>query len=247
MSSSSRTHIRPVRNLVKIVGVGCALATLVGVVLPAAASHWRRSALMRHDQQLSLGASDLAQRVPSPGELALEGRAPGEPMPPRDRLVAMENVSTHEKATFYVGPGGYIRWDQTAALEYFFRCRRNDRQGPIDRRLMEVVADIAEHWPGRVIEFLSGFRTPPYGAPKSRHYIGHALDLRVRGVPSTLVRDYVWREHHGVGVGHYPEENFIHVDARSDQQEIAWSGHDEATHLQYNPHWASLARPPAQH
>jgi uncharacterized protein YcbK (DUF882 family) len=244
------TYIPALRTLLQALGLTLALSTLVPIFVPAAAS-WPLSApRARHVHGIRWHRwtpDGFAQREESLGDLALQGRLPGDPLPPRDRIVAMENVSTHEKATFFVGPDGHVRSDQTATLEYFFRCRRTERHGPIDPRLMAVVADIAEHWPGRVIEFLSGFRTPPYGAPKSRHFIGHALDMRVRGVPSTAVRDYVWREHRGVGVGHYPEEDFVHVDARTDQQEIAWSGRDESTTLFYNPRWASLARPHTSH
>jgi uncharacterized protein YcbK (DUF882 family) len=239
-------YIGYVRAALKALAAALALSTLVPLLVPAAAA-WPLSApLARHVRGGHRLIDGLGRRMLSPGELALEGRLGGD-LPPRDRVVAMENVSTHERATFFVGVGGNVRSDQMPALEYFFRCRRTDKHGPIDPRLMEVVADIAEHWPGRVIEFLSGFRTPPYGAPKSRHFIGHAIDMRVRGVPSSAVRDYVWGAHHGVGVGHYPEEDFVHVDARSEKQEIAWSGKDESTTLFYNPRWASLARPSSAH
>ena len=238
----SRTYIDSVRATAKLVGA-LFLATLVPVVLPAAAAHWPASGAQGRKPQLAM----LGLRVPSPGDMALEGRSRGDQLPPRDRLVALENANTKEKATFYVGAGGYVRSDQTAALEYFFRCQHTGRQGPINRRLVEILADIAEHYPGRVIEFLSGFRTAPFGAPKSRHFIGHAIDLRVRGVPSTQVRDFVWREHRGLGVGHYPAEDFVHVDTRAGEPEIAWSGRDESTRFDYNPRWAALTPAPPRH
>jgi uncharacterized protein YcbK (DUF882 family) len=233
------SQLPPRRSWPRILGAAAVLSTFVPWVLPARAAHGPTVRPSSPPLAFASAPGWLERRVPSPGELALEGRAPGEALPPRDRLIAMENVSTHEKMTFNVGAGGYVRSDQTPALEYFFRCRRTQAQGPINRRLVEVLANIAEHWPGRVIEFLSGYRTFPYGAPRSRHYIGQAVDLRVRGVPSTQVRDFVWRQHRGMGVGHYPVEDFVHVDTRGGEPEIAWSGYDEATHLQYNPLWAS--------
>jgi uncharacterized protein YcbK (DUF882 family) len=236
-----RTHMTPGLPLPRLLGGLLVLATFVPWILPVSPAH---SSTARAEAPAPWFAWPSA-RVPSPGELALEGRLQTEALPPRDRLVAMENMSTGEKATFHVGAGGYVRSDQLGELEYFFRCRRTQRKGPIDRRLVEVLAQVSQHWPGRVIEFLSGFRVFPNGAPKSRHYIGHALDLRVRGVPSTQVRDYVWGAFRGLGVGHYPEENFVHIDTRADAPEMAWSGHDEATRLIYNPLWASRGHAPS--
>ena len=88
-------------------------------------------------------------------------------------------------------------------MEHFFRCRRTGKHRPLDAGMLALLADIAQRWPGRIIEVISGYRAPPFGAPHSRHFLGHAIDLRVRGVRTAKVRDYVWREHQGVGVGHY--------------------------------------------
>ena len=52
------------------------------------------------------------------------------------------------------------------------------------------------------------------------------------------------RENRGLGVGYYPEEEFVHVDTRAGEPEIAWSGRDESTRLEYNPRWAVATRPP---
>jgi uncharacterized protein YcbK (DUF882 family) len=177
-------------------------------------------------------------RVPSLADLALGGDLV--PMlPPRDRLVAMENVNTGEKETFNIGPGGYIRSDQTPALERFLRCRRTGRETRIDPGVLNLLADISERWPGHVIELVSGFRAPPFGVPHSRHFIGHAIDLRVRGVALTAVRDFVWFEHRNVGVGYYIEGNFLHVDSRGGVPEAAWTAAEEDSAYEYNPRWAS--------
>jgi hypothetical protein len=45
-----------------------------------------------------------------------------------------------------------------------------------------------------------------------------------------------------VGVGHYSDEDFVHVDARSEDEEIAWSAREEAATPEYNPRWAKRAR-----
>jgi uncharacterized protein YcbK (DUF882 family) len=151
-------------------------------------------------------------------------------------------VNTHESATFHIGARGYVPADEVAAVNYFFRCRRTDRKKAISPDVLVLLADIADRWPGHVIEIISGFRAPPFGVPHSRHFIGHAIDLRVRGVRTAAVRDYVWREHQGVGVGHYSHGNFLHVDARSEDDEIAWSSRTESSEREYNPRWAKRAR-----
>ena len=80
--------------------------------------------------------------------------------------------------------------------------------------------------------------------PHSKHFQGHAIDLRVRGVRSALVRDFVWRSHHEVGVGHYTTENFVHVDYRPGERDTAWTASGEESVYVYNPGWAYKARHP---
>ncbi|HEY0710031.1 MAG TPA: DUF882 domain-containing protein [Polyangia bacterium] len=165
-----------------------------------------------------------------------------EPIESQERPVKLENVNTKEKATFRIGPRGYVRAEQLAAVQHFFRCRRTDREAPISPGVLAMLGDVAERFPGRVIEVVSGFRAPPFGVPHSRHFKGHAIDLRVRGVRTSVVRDFLWREHRGLGVGFYAEENFVHVDYRPEDQEIAWSARHESSAPEYNPRWAKRAR-----
>jgi uncharacterized protein YcbK (DUF882 family) len=237
----SKTHTPrgDLRNLVKILDgvLICSLVTLL--VMPAAAArHGGGRAL----DAISASGARHTPRTPSPADQALGDEAAAEMLPPRDRLLAIENVNTGEKAIFNIGPGGYVRSDQAPLLEHFLRCRRTKRENPIDPGVVQILADVAEHWPGRVIEIVSGFRAPPFGVPHSKHFIGHAIDLRMRGVPTTELRDYLWREHQGVGVGYYAEGDFVHVDSRPEAQEIAWSARAESSGYEYNPRWAERIR-----
>ena len=164
-----------------------------------------------------------------------------EALPSREIPVAVQNVNTGEIGTFSLSSSGYVRAEQAAALERFFACKRTGRHRPLANGVLVLLADIAQKWPGRIIEIVSGVRAPPYGAPHSKHFTGHAIDLRVRGVRTTAVRDFVWREHQGVGVGHYRGEDFIHVDWRPRDGDIAWSARGESSRYQYNPRWARRA------
>jgi uncharacterized protein YcbK (DUF882 family) len=158
--------------------------------------------------------------------------------------VSLVNVNTKESARFALPASGQVRADEAAEIAHFFRCRRTGRQMEIASGTLALLADIAQRWPNRTIEVVSGFRAPPFGMPHSKHFQGHAIDLRVSGVRSALVRDYVWRAHHEVGVGHYTTENFVHVDYRPGERDMAWTAHGEDSVYQYNPNWAFKARHP---
>jgi uncharacterized protein YcbK (DUF882 family) len=164
------------------------------------------------------------------------------PLPSREIAVKVENVNSGETATFEIGVGGRTRADQAAAIEHFFRCRRTGRHRPLADSVLALLADVAQRWPGRVIEVVSGYRSPPFGTRHSRHFAGHAIDLRVRGVRTARVRDFVWRDHHEVGVGHYAAQNFLHIDSRPGQPDTAWSAAREDSPPQYDPRWAKRAR-----
>lgn len=96
------------------------------------------------------------------------------------------------------------------------RGGRPGRMGPAPpRRLVEILARISDHFGGRQITIVSGYRHEGgYTRESSRHTEGHALDIRVRGVPNHLLRDYVRRTFDRVGVGYYPRSTFVHVDVR---------------------------------
>jgi uncharacterized protein YcbK (DUF882 family) len=165
-----------------------------------------------------------------------------EPLPVPTVAVALENVNSQERATFHIGAQGEMDRDEAVAIEHFLRCRRTDRELAMSPGVLAMLADVAKHWPGRTIEIISGYRAAPFGAPHSKHFRGHAIDLRVHGVRTAALRDYVWRGHHEVGVGHYPETNFVHMDWRPGEPDMAWTGADEEGTPEYNPRWAWRAR-----
>jgi uncharacterized protein YcbK (DUF882 family) len=159
-------------------------------------------------------------------------------------VVSVSNLNTDETATFAFGPGGQLEAEQAPDVMQFFRCRRTGRQMPLAPGVLTLLEDVARRFPGHVIEIVSGFRAPPYGAPHSKHFQGHAIDLRVRGVKSTVVRDFVWREHKEIGVGYYPHQNFVHVDTRPGEPDMAWTASGEDSPPKYRPSWAYSARHP---
>lgn len=165
-----------------------------------------------------------------------------EPLPPREQRIRLINVNTRERATFALSPRGFVRAEDEAALQDFFRCRRTGRTKSISNEVLVLLGHVARRWPDRAIEVVSGYRAPPYGVPHSRHFRGEAIDLRVRGVRTAKVRDFLWREHHGVGVGYYTAGDFIHVDTRPGEPDTAWSAREEGGQYDYEPRWARRAR-----
>jgi uncharacterized protein YcbK (DUF882 family) len=101
------------------------------------------------------------------------------------------------------------------------------RSRAVHPRLIEMLARVAERWPGRAIEVVSGFR--PSGDPHagSRHAHARALDFRVVGVGREALRDFC-RTLPLAGVGYYPHSVFVHLDVRDRGEGAArWTDYSE--------------------
>ncbi|WP_437776061.1 DUF882 domain-containing protein [Sorangium sp. So ce1097] len=91
-------------------------------------------------------------------------------------------------------------------------------QVPIDPRLATLLGMVSDHFGGRTIRIVSGYRpySPTQYTPHSNHNFGRAVDFIVEGVPNTVVRDFC-RGFRNAGVGYYPNSTFVHLDVRSDK------------------------------
>jgi uncharacterized protein YcbK (DUF882 family) len=122
-----------------------------------------------------------------------------------------------------------------AALEGFSKMLRFYPTGarlPIDPRLAALVGQVSDHFGGRTLHVVSGFRpySPVQYTAHSNHNVGHAMDFSVEGVPNTLVRDYC-RTFRNAGVGYYPNSTFVHLDVRAGKAYwIDYSRPGEAPH-----------------
>jgi uncharacterized protein YcbK (DUF882 family) len=87
---------------------------------------------------------------------------------------------------------------------------------PIDPRLATLIGLVSDHFGGRTIHIVSGYRpySPVQYAPHSNHNLGRAMDFSVEGVPNTVLRDFC-RTFRNAGVGYYPNGTFVHLDVRS--------------------------------
>ena len=92
----------------------------------------------------------------------------------------------------------------------------SDSKISIDPRLATLIGMVSDHFGGRPIHVVSGFR--PYTSTQftkdSNHNHGRALDFNIPGVPNTIVRDFC-RTFRNAGVGYYPNSSFVHLDVRT--------------------------------
>ncbi len=116
--------------------------------------------------------------------------------------------------------GRYIP-DALAAIDRILRDFRTDDVKPIDRRLLDLLADLHMRLEtAEPFEIISGYRSPATNAmlverggvsPRSLHMDGRAVDVCVRGRSRGALRRVALRMNRG-GVGYYPRSGFVHID-----------------------------------
>lgn len=83
--------------------------------------------------------------------------------------------------------------------------------------LIEVLEDIRSHF-DKPVTIMSGYRCPTHnknvgGAPRSKHKIGIAADIKVKGISPNEVHKYLVNKYKDkYGIGSYPY--FTHIDVR---------------------------------
>lgn len=112
----------------------------------------------------------------------------------------------------------------------------NGQKHSIEPRLVALVGKVSDHFQGRTIEVVSGFRpySPKQYTPHSKHNAGAAIDFRVRGVRNEELRDFC-KSFRSVGVGYYPNSSFVHMDVRpASTYWVDYSRPGEAPRYQHN-------------
>ncbi|MGE0787104.1 MAG: LysM peptidoglycan-binding domain-containing protein [Sandaracinaceae bacterium] len=217
---------------VHYVGRGEALATI-------AREHGCSVAELRQINHLRSDSLRLGQRLELPGFDSVQQRARAERQWGRPRspgVVSFYRRSMDRRLRVrLVDQRGRARRVAVRRLQELMRSADSRRLGPSPpQRLLEIVARLSDHFGGREITIVSGYRAAGGDTrTESRHVRGHALDIRVRGVPNTELRDYVRTTFNHVGVGFYPRSHFIHVDVRDrDAYWVDWSGPGESAEYQ---------------
>jgi uncharacterized protein YcbK (DUF882 family) len=155
--------------------------------------------------------------------------------------VTFYNVNTRETETYFFRFDGVISHEDEVRLMHLFRCKRSGHQRKPDHGLIQIIARISAKYPGHTIELVSAHRAIPYAVRTSKHWSGHALDFRIRGVSIRDVRTFLWEMSATtpMGVGHYHKDGFLHVDHRPGEPSIGWDVRRRGReNYHYNPRWA---------
>jgi uncharacterized protein YcbK (DUF882 family)/LysM repeat protein len=134
--------------------------------------------------------------------------------PARPGYVTVVRYSEHFAGPL-VGRNGAVVAKSASKVDRLLRSLHTGDEHPIDRRLLKLVAKLSDHFGGRTIVVVSGYRpySPRQHTRKSRHNDGHAIDLRVVGVPDRVVFEHCL-SYAKVGCGFYPTSHFVHLDVR---------------------------------
>jgi uncharacterized protein YcbK (DUF882 family) len=140
----------------------------------------------------------------------------------QERRLSFYNTHTNERLTvIYKKGGGYVL-GAMAKISHILRDHRANEIHAIDPRLMDFLYDLltAVNNHGEV-HIISGFRSPKTNAKlrqKSKgvargslHMQGKALDFRLPGTDTALLRDTARNMKRG-GVGYYKKSDFIQID-----------------------------------
>jgi len=152
-------------------------------------------------------------------------------VPRRERWLELVNTHTSEVAAVaFRNAQGFIS-DSIHRLQHVLRDHRANAEHPMDTGLYDLLADLAAA-AGREprFEVISGYRSPDTNAKlhersngvatRSLHMQGMAIDVRLKGVACSRLRDLALDMQRG-GVGYYRVSDFVHVDTGRVR---AWAG-----------------------
>jgi uncharacterized protein YcbK (DUF882 family) len=183
----------------------------------------RRAARMLERMRLAVSALALATLVAA-GAPSHAGRAARKkPPPPAAELVAL---NTHETFTLRPDGSGHFGKKELRGWSRFLRCHHTGRTHVMSSRLADLMYQTAQHFDWKRLLVVAGYRAPRIakkkGNPKSPHKQGLACDFRIEGVANTELRDYLRNAFQRVGVGYYPNSDFVHLDVRKGKASAFW-------------------------
>lgn len=161
----------------------------------------------------------IGQELILPGhEPVKDGRKWGRPK--QRGLVHASRIGGASMQMRLLDASGQPRAEARRRLSVLMQHRQTGAKKLPDARLLRVLTRVSDHFGGRRILIISGYRKPGgYTRDTSRHTAGQALDIRIPGVPNTALRDYC-RNLSRTGCGYYPRSTFVHIDVR--QRSAYW-------------------------
>jgi uncharacterized protein YcbK (DUF882 family) len=160
-----------------------------------------------------------------PAEDATGETADATPIDGKPYQLRMTNLHTGESLDIVYRVGDTYIPEALDKLNYFLRDHNTQDVSTYDPKEFDVLHAMMARL-GRLnseIQIVCGYRTPETNAAlrknspqtgvaeHSQHMEGHAIDLRVIGVPTAKLRDAALSLRAG-GVGYYPVSQFVHVD-----------------------------------
>lgn len=148
------------------------------------------------------------------------------PRPSGDIWVYAVNFREEVKVNIYDQSGAFDQ-EALAELDNSFRCRRTKESRAVDPRLYEVLSIIYDHFGQQRIELVSGFRNQSNQG--SRHVHASAMDIRIPGVSARELYEFASSlDGGGMGIGLYPNSQFVHVDYRAPgEKSYRWTDYSE--------------------
>ena len=132
---------------------------------------------------------------------------------PKDILFL--RVRTGERARLQLyNKNGKVNYKAVEKLSYLARDKKgNQAVKRLHYRLIYMLQQVAEKFPGQPIEIISGYR-PQSSGSESQHAFGRAMDFRMPGVSEKAIFRFCKMLPRS-GCGYYPNSGFVHMDART--------------------------------
>jgi len=138
------------------------------------------------------------------------------------RQLMFYNTHTHERLTVVHKDGEHYIPEALKKIDYILRDHRTGEIHAIDPTLLDYLYDLlTEVGNHGEVHIISGYRSPKTNkklhkkskgvAAGSLHMQGKALDFRLPGTATTILRDKALTMKRG-GVGYYRKSDFIQID-----------------------------------
>lgn len=138
------------------------------------------------------------------------------------RQLAFHHLHTGEKLSVTFFENGHYVSDALHEINVLLRDFRTNDTHLIDPELLNQLYDLRlKLGVNKPFQIISGYRSPATNAQlrkhssgvakKSLHMQGKAIDIRVEGIDSRIIRNAALDLHQG-GVGYYQRSNFVHLD-----------------------------------
>ncbi len=138
------------------------------------------------------------------------------------RSIAFVHTHTGESISAEFKRDGVFDHEGVERLNRFLRDHRNGKSHDMDPELFDILYEIRERAGSDApFQLISAYRSPETNAmlrrttsgvaKKSMHTHGRAIDVRLPGVDTKVLRNIALELEQG-GVGYYESSDFIHVD-----------------------------------